>query len=120
MARLWDSSRLTSGKGYSLEALTNELYKRKIPMKEKFGRHKTLKGGGQGKVVEVPDVLTLHRMPEYRSDWIEYSAFDAEGTWHIYQALSEKLREMPWKKVRVYTRNDIYSHLIHTCTCKSS
>ena len=53
MARLWDSSRTTRG-GYSLEALTSELYERKIPMKEKFGTHKVLRNGEKGKAIVVP------------------------------------------------------------------
>ena len=42
------------------------------------------------------DVLTLQRSMEHRQDWIEYSAFDAEGTWHVYQELKRRLAEMPW------------------------
>ena len=106
MARLWDSSRTFNG-GYSLESLSDELYFRKIPMKERFGKMKILKNGKEGKKLEVPDVLSLHRLPIFRDEWIEYSVFDAESTWHVYKKLEEKLNEMNWG--RKTTMFDFYN-----------
>mmetsp|Transcript_3784 Transcript_3784/g.4888 ORF Transcript_3784/g.4888 Transcript_3784/m.4888 type:complete len:1000 (+) Transcript_3784:3-3002(+) len=101
MARLWDASRdkkAAGGAGYSLESLTEDFNKERIkkPMKELFGVPKKLKSGQPSKVKEVPDIRTLQMHPKFREKWIQYSAFDAEGTWLVHDALVKKLKAMEW------------------------
>jgi DNA polymerase-1 len=97
MARLQDTSRLKSGQGYSLEALTSELLqKRKRPMKEVFGVPRTRKDGTAGSLVDIPPVEVLQRDPRFRKDFIEYSCNDAEGTWMLHEKLVELLQKMNW------------------------
>lgn len=106
MARLWESSRVGKG-SYSLESLSEELYIRKRPYKEIFGKPHIKRDGMQGKTIDVPPVIVassppysdpqeLQRGAETRSAWIEYSAFDAEATWHVRKELESLLREMFW------------------------
>ena len=47
------------------------------------------------------DTQDLQRNPETRSDWIEYSAFDAEATWHVRKELESLLNEMFWTEEEV-------------------
>ncbi len=86
MARLWDSSRMIKG-GYSLEGLTRELDlgipTHKHTIKHLFGYRKTTKEGTEGKVLFLPPLRELQENPKYVGPWIEYSAFDAESTWHL-------------------------------------
>jgi len=99
MARLQDTSRAKygAGMGYSLEALTGDILKRrKKPMKEIFGVARLRKDGSEGSLVDVPPVEVLQRDPRFRMQWIVYSAFDAEGTWMLREELQEMLEEMPW------------------------
>lgn len=99
MARLQDTSRLKSGMGYSLEALTSELVgMRKRPMKEIFGVPRTRKDGSAGILVDVPPIEVLQRDPRFRKDFIEYSCYDAEGTWMLHQTLVKLLQKMEWLK----------------------
>ena len=105
MARLWESSRVGKG-SYSLESLSEELYIRKRPYKEIFGTPHIKRDGMQGKTIDVPPVIVpfsplvhpqdLQRGLSTRSAWIEYSAFDAEATWHVRKELESLLREMFW------------------------
>jgi DNA polymerase I-like protein with 3'-5' exonuclease and polymerase domains len=44
----------------------------------------------------VPDVETLQLDERFRSDWIDYSTYDAEATWRIREILAKHLRERPW------------------------
>lgn len=100
MARLQDTGRAKygSGRGYSLEALTDELIdRRKKPMKEIFGVPRLRKDGTAGLLLDLPAIEDMQRKPEFRSDWINYSAFDAKGTWLIREKLQELLEKMPWK-----------------------
>ena len=46
----------------------------------------------------------IQRSPESRAEWIEYSAFDAEGTWLLFQKLKQLLSERPWSQVRHFPR----------------
>jgi len=99
MARLQDTSRLKygTGRGYSLEALTSDiLERRKKPMKEIFGVARLRKDGTAGSIVDVPPVEVLQRDPRFRQQWIVYSAYDAEGTWLLRNALQGMLEQMPW------------------------
>jgi len=99
MARLQDTSRAKygTGKGYSLEALTDDLIDhRKKPMKEIFGIPRLRKDGTEGKIIDMPPIEVMQRDPKHRADFIEYSAFDAEGTWRIREKLQEKLQKMGW------------------------
>ncbi len=99
MARLQDTSRAKygAGTGYSLEALTADLLgRRKKPMKELFGVARLRKDGTKGSLIDVPPVEVLQRDPRFRSQWIAYSAFDAEGTWLLREKLHDKLEEMEW------------------------
>ena len=95
MARLWDASRLA---GYSLEVLTDELLgRRKVPMKELFGVPKLKNDGTPGKTILMPPVDDLQTNPLSRPEWIQYSCYDAQGTWELYQNLASKLRDMRWE-----------------------
>lgn len=95
MARLLDTSREN---GYSLESLTADLVgRRKRPMKEVFGVPRRRKDGSDGSLVDIPPVEVLQRDPTYRSKWIRYSCFDAEGTWLIRLELEKRLRMQPWQ-----------------------
>ncbi|KNB44986.1 mitochondrial DNA polymerase [Blastocystis sp. subtype 4] len=100
MARLWESSRIGKG-SYSLESLSEELYIRKRPYKEIFGKPHIKRDGTEGKIVDVPEVIDLQRNPETRNEWIEYSAFDAEATWHVRKELESLLKEMYWTEEEV-------------------
>ena len=101
MARLWDTSRArrvgSSGSPYSLESLTFDLLnRRKVPMKEIFGLHRIRKDGTEGSLVDVPPVELLQRDPRFRTNWILYSAYDAQGTWLIRNKLQQRLEKMDW------------------------
>jgi len=108
MARLADSSRDKAsggGAGYSLEALTTDvLGRRKVPMKEIFGVAKLLKSGEPSKVRTLPPIEELQRghTPKglaHRNEFVKYSAYDAEGTWLLYQAFDKQLQKMKWVRV---------------------
>lgn len=58
MARLWESSRIGKG-SYSLESLSEELYIRKKPYKEIFGKPHIKRDGTVGKIIDVPLVIVL-------------------------------------------------------------
>ncbi len=60
MARLWESSRIGKG-SYSLESLSEELYIRKRPYKEIFGKPHIKRDGTEGKIVDVPEVIVIER-----------------------------------------------------------
>lgn len=55
--------------------------------------------GEPGKETYVPDVALLQSSSVTRYDWIDYSVYDAEGTWLLYQKLKLFLTEMPWGQV---------------------
>eukprot|EP00471_Norrisiella_sphaerica_P011153 CAMPEP_0184502572 /NCGR_PEP_ID=MMETSP0113_2-20130426/50732_1 /TAXON_ID=91329 /ORGANISM="Norrisiella sphaerica, Strain BC52" /LENGTH=1086 /DNA_ID=CAMNT_0026891819 /DNA_START=240 /DNA_END=3500 /DNA_ORIENTATION=- len=93
------SSSSTFGKGYSLEALTLDLIgRRKVPMVEIFGVPRLKKDGSPGKILDLPPVEELQNKPETREKWIEYSAYDAEGTWLLHRELMAKLMDMRYEK----------------------
>lgn len=97
MARLQDTSRLKAGQGYSLEALTSELLKkRKRPMKELFGVARARKDGTAGNILDIPPIEVLQRDPRFRANFIEYSCKDAEGTWFLHQELVTLLQKKSW------------------------
>ena len=99
MARLEDTSRAKygAGMGYSLEALTSDILKRrKKPMKEIFGVARLRKDGSEGSLIDVPPVEVLQRDPRFRKQWIIYSAYDAEGTWLLREELQKKLEKLDW------------------------
>ena len=98
MARLQDTGRMKNGGGgYSLEALTSELLGlRKRPMKEIFGVPRIKKDGTPGSILDVPPIEVLQRDPRFRSNFINYSCYDAVGTWRLHQQLVELLKQMPW------------------------
>ena len=62
MARLWEASRIGKG-SYSLESLSEELYIRKKPYKEIFGKPHIKRDGTAGKIVDVPPVIVIFRYP---------------------------------------------------------
>ena len=43
----------------------------------------------------------LQRNLDTRDKWIEYSAFDAEATWHVRKELEALLKEMYWSDEKV-------------------
>lgn len=101
MARLQDTSRSRTsggtGSGYSLEALTEELLKiRKRPMKEIFGVKRLRKDGSEGTLVDIPPVEVMQRDPNHRISWIQYSSYDARGTWMLRDALAKRLEKKTW------------------------
>lgn len=101
MARLQDTSRaaLGTGSGYSLEALTDDILKRrKRPMKEIFGVKRIKKDGTEGALVDIPPVEVMQRDPQFRTEWIKYSCYDAEGTWLLREKLQEMLEDMKWQQ----------------------
>ena len=104
MARLEDTSRMKfggGGGGYSLEALTDDVLKRrKKPMKEIFGRGKLRKDGTEGAIIEIPPVEDMQRKREHRQKWISYAAYDAMSTWLLREEFQEKLMKKPWIKGR--------------------
>jgi DNA polymerase-1 len=96
MARLQDTSRAKMG-GYSLESLTDALIgRRKQPMKELFGVKRKRKDGTDGLLTDIPSVEVPQRDPLCRKLWIEYSCFDAEGTWLLREKLQKLLEGMKW------------------------
>lgn len=100
MARLQDTSRSKqgNGNGYSLEALTEELVKiRKKPMKEIFGVKRMRKDGSEGSLVDIPPVEVMQRDPKHRIQWIQYSSYDAKGTWFIREELGKRLQKKLWQ-----------------------
>ena len=101
MARLENTARARSsigkGTGYSLEALTEELLKvRKKPMKEIFGVKRLRKDGTEGNMVDIPPVEVMQRDPKHRIPWIQYSSYDAKGTWMIREELAKRLQKKSW------------------------
>ena len=58
MARLWEASRIGKG-SYSLESLSEELYLRKRPYKEIFGKVRIKRDGTEGKMIDVPPVTVF-------------------------------------------------------------
>jgi DNA polymerase-1 len=100
MARLWDSSRnrLSGGGGYSLAALSHDLLAvPKTSMMDLFGVPKLKKDGTPSKQPPtLPPMDALQRDPATRPRWIRYAALDAEVTWRLHEALSERLSEMKW------------------------
>jgi DNA polymerase I-like protein with 3'-5' exonuclease and polymerase domains len=101
MARLQDTSRaaLGTGSGYSLEALTGDILgRRKVPMKEIFGVKRIKKDGTEGALVDIPPVEVMQRDPEFRTKWIKYSCYDAEGTWLLREKLQEMLENTKWQQ----------------------
>jgi 3'-5' exonuclease len=98
MARLQDTSRMKNGGGgYSLEALTAELLDiRKKPMKEIFGVPRIRKDGTPGSLVDIPSVEVLQRDPRFREKFIQYSCYDAKGTWNLHEKLIDLLKQLVW------------------------
>ncbi|KAL9187036.1 hypothetical protein ACHAXT_010756 [Thalassiosira profunda] len=93
MARLSDTSRMK----YSLESLTEDLLnQRKVPMKEIFGERRLRKDGSEGALVDLPPMERLQREPKFRTDWIQYSAYDAKSTYNLYQHLKQALMKTTW------------------------
>lgn len=102
MARLQDTSRAKGqgegrGLGYSLEALTSTILgMRKRPMKEIFGVPRLRKDGTPGNIIDLPKLEVLQRDPKFRTNFILYSCYDAEGTWRLHQELVRRLQQMSW------------------------
>jgi DNA polymerase-1 len=101
MARLQDTSRSrtsgSTGSGYSLEVLSEELLKgRKRPMKEIFGVKRLRKDGSEGTLVDIPPIEVMQRDPKHRVAWIKYSSYDAKATWRLRDALAKRLQRKPW------------------------
>jgi hypothetical protein len=100
MARLQNTARSkqAGGNGYALEALTSRfINRRKKPMKELFGVKRTRKDGSEGTLVDIPPVEVLQRDPQFRRSWIEYSCYDAQGTYLLFQELKKLLTDKPWR-----------------------
>lgn len=65
-------------------------------MKELFGVPKLKKDGSPGKERVLAPVEVLQRDATTRDRWIEYSTYDAEGTWMLREQLEERLRSREW------------------------
>ena len=61
---------------------------RKIPLLERFGIPKKKKDGSDGKVILFPDLDNIQRDLRSREDWIDYSCYDAQSTWELYQVMN--------------------------------
>jgi len=100
MARLWDAARSPKwgGRGYGLEALSDELVEgpKKTSMKEIFAVAVKKKDGTDGKKRVLPPLDELQASPDTYARWVEYSVHDAYCTWHLRESLHAKLLEMPW------------------------
>jgi 3'-5' exonuclease len=97
MARLLDTDRIHRGSGYSLEELTEDVVRRrKKPMKEIFGIPRQRKDGSAGLILDIPPVEVLQRDPTHRAKWIEYSCYDAQGTWLLREELQKRLQSKSW------------------------
>ena len=103
MARLQDTSRSKitgDGAGYGLDALTEDLLKDennvKVSMKELFGVKRLRKDGTEGSLIDLPPVEVLQRDPNYRANWIKYSAKDAKSTWLLWDKLRDLLKQVSW------------------------
>jgi DNA polymerase-1 len=78
-------------------------------MKEIFGVHRLRKDGRKGSLIDVPPVEVLQRDPRFRTNWIIYSAFDAEGTWILREKLQRMLEKMEWYNEKsLYDYYDLY------------
>jgi DNA polymerase I len=105
MARLWHASRSLNG-GYSLEVLTAELLdRRKVPMKERFGRRQLKKDGLPGKILYLPPAEELQRDPETRADFIDYATYDAEVTWKLRNQLQVNPLRTSTHPPKMFTEN---------------
>ncbi|EKX35753.1 hypothetical protein GUITHDRAFT_79451 [Guillardia theta CCMP2712] len=99
MARLWDASRLSTGKGYKLSVLSNELLGwGKTEMKEVFSVRKLKKDGTPGKVLILRDSCSIQTDddPKIFRKWVHYSTYDSLCTWYLYYKLRKELEEMSW------------------------
>ena len=47
-------------------------------------------------LLDVPPVEILQRDPRFREKFIQYSCYDAVGTWQLHQRLVALLKKMPW------------------------
>ncbi|EKX41231.1 hypothetical protein GUITHDRAFT_74910, partial [Guillardia theta CCMP2712] len=109
MARLWDTSRQGRG-GYKLSSLMQDLLGwGKTDMKEVFGRFKLKKDGTPGKVVYLPDSLTLQTDPNVTmfEKWIHYSTYDTICTWYLYFSLRKELENMSWSPDAIVYENEL-------------
>jgi DNA polymerase-1 len=99
MARLWNPCRVGESGTYSLESLSKDLVREisaKETMSTRFGHKKLLKNGEEGKVTVVPDTVELQLSKDTRTDWIDYSARDAQATWYLREHLQHELNQWPW------------------------
>ena len=58
-----------------------------------------IQDGSPGKETYLPPVDEIQRSSASRDEFIEYSAFDAEGTWLLFEKLKQLLMERPWSQV---------------------
>ena len=79
-----ETNRLDTLKHYS----ENFLKIKKVDIHSTFGFYKKLANGEVGKILMMPDLEVMHCSPQYVSDWIEYSCFDAEITYFLRETLS--------------------------------
>jgi DNA polymerase-1 len=67
----------------------------------------------------VPSIYDLQRGvidPQHRPNFIRYSAYDAEGTWLLHEALDKELKKMTWvrRKDRAdfHTMREYFDHVM--------
>ena len=48
-------------------------------------------------MLELPPIAELQNNPLTRTEWIEYSVYDAQGTWLLHEDLRGRLEGMEWQ-----------------------
>ena len=48
-------------------------------------------------MLELPPIAELQNNPLTRTEWIEYSVYDAQGTWLLHEDLRRRLEGMEWQ-----------------------
>jgi hypothetical protein len=89
---------MLGARGLSLPALSKRFCPQQHASEDvlaAFGVPGTSAGSPPGALV-LPDVRGLQTDPSTRARWIEHSLRSSEATWHLYGALAEHLRRMPW------------------------
>ncbi len=73
-----------------------------------FARRRILKNGKEGKTFEVPSIIELHTDLKLVKKWIDYSTFDAEITYWLYQSLKILMKDLPIKFEDMENNWDLY------------
>lgn len=95
MARLFNPEL----RSYKLEDLSEKfLDRKKLSMKELFGKPKILKNGKPSPtVIYKPDTLEIHRTPEMWDKWVSYCCYDSVSVYKLRKYFRKMLRKVKWK-----------------------